>query len=56
MSAGCCFGRGKQGECLGQVRVLTGWVGESGVMWLVRKKRGPSIAKMRAKDNVGVAL
>lgn len=48
VSAGCCCGRGgKQGECLGQVRVLTR-VGSDVVS---EEKRGPSIAKMGAEDN-----
>lgn len=45
MSAGCCFGRGKQGECLGQVRVLTGWVGESGGDVVSEEKKGAKHCK-----------
>lgn len=41
VSAGCCFGRGKQGECLGQVRVLGG-VGNDVVS---EEKRGQALQK-----------
>lgn len=49
MSAGCCFGRGgKQGECSGQVRVLTrDRVGDA-VSEQKNKQTGPGIADMRA--------
>lgn len=49
MSAGCCFGRGKQGECLGQVGVLIG----SGVTYVVSEEKGPSIAKNEGRGQRG---
>lgn len=44
VSAGCCFGRGKQGECLGQVRVLTGG-GRRGGAVSEQKKKGQALQK-----------
>jgi len=48
VSAGCCFGRGKQGECLGQVWELTG-VGSDVISEGGDKRAGQALQKRGPK-------